>query len=87
MTEQELQQIADIKARFPRWENFQFEYGRWVATHENYDVSWEGYEDGWVSNGLLCEARTLAGLTDEIEAVEEELAVQTPSSDTSMRDK
>lgn len=76
MTETERQHIAAIQARFPRWENFQFEYGRWVATHENYDVSWEGHEDGWVSNGLLCEGRTLADLEGEIAAKEEELCLE-----------
>jgi hypothetical protein len=74
MTEEEREQIAGLKQRFPRWEHVQFEYGRWTATHENYDVSWEGDEDGWVSNGLLCEGRTLSDLADEIEAKEEEMA-------------
>jgi hypothetical protein len=64
----------EFKARFPRWEHLSFEYGRWTATHENYDVSWEGYEDGWVDNGLMCEGRTLEDLAEEIEAKEEEMS-------------
>lgn len=64
--------IDQIKERHPRWEHFSFEYGRWTATHENYDASWEGEEDGWVDNGLKVEARTLEELSEEIEAKEEE---------------
>lgn len=60
----------EFKARFPRWEYLSFEYGRWTTTHENYDASWEGEEDGWVSNGLMCEGRTLEELADECEEVE-----------------
>lgn len=68
MTREEFQQ------RFPRWEHLAFEYGRWTATHENHDASWEGEEDGWVGNGLMCDGRTLEELADEIEAKEEEMA-------------
>lgn len=64
----------DFTARFPRWEHLAFEYGRWTATHENYDASYEGEEDGWVSNGLMCEGRTLEELADECDAKEAEMA-------------
>jgi hypothetical protein len=63
-----------FKARVPRWEHLKFGYGRWTTTHENYDASWEGEEDGWVSNGLMCEGRTLDELADEVEAKEAEQA-------------
>jgi hypothetical protein len=62
----------EFQARFPRWEHLAFDYGRWTATHENYDASWEGEEDGYVSNGLMCEGRTLEELADECEAKEAE---------------
>lgn len=64
----------EFKARFPRWEHLAFDYGRWTTTHENYDASWEGEEDGYVSNGLMCEARTLDDLAAEVEAKEAEMA-------------
>jgi hypothetical protein len=66
----------EFAAQFKDWEHIKFEYGRWTATHRNYDCSWEGYEDGWVSNGLLCEGRTLEELADEIAEKEAELAAQ-----------
>jgi hypothetical protein len=63
----------EFNTRFPRWEHLAFDYGRWTATHENYDASWEGEEDGYVSNGLMCEGRTLDELADEVEAKEAEM--------------
>ena len=42
----------------------------WTATHDDYDASWEGEEDGWVSNGLHVTADTLEDLMLEIEEVE-----------------
>jgi len=35
-----------------------FEYGYFNATGPNYDASYEGPEDGWVSNGEQVSART-----------------------------
>ena len=69
-----------FETRFPRWEHLKFEYGRWTATHENYDASWEGEEDGWVDNGLMCEGRTLDDLADEIEAKEAEITPPLPDT-------
>lgn len=40
------------------------------ATHDDYDASWEGEEDGWVSNGLHTSAATMDDLFFEIEEVE-----------------
>lgn len=42
----------------------------WEATHADYDASWEGEEDGWVSNGLHVTAKTIPDLLDEIEELE-----------------
>jgi len=42
----------------------------WEATHEDYDASWEGEEDGYVSNGLHTSATTIPDLLFEIEEVE-----------------
>jgi hypothetical protein len=67
MTEEE------FKAQFPNWEYLQFDYGRWTCLHVNYDASYEGPEDGWVDNGLRCEARTLDDLALECQAKEEEM--------------
>lgn len=42
----------------------------WEATHRDYDASYEGGEDGWVSNGLHTSAKTIPDLLDEIEELE-----------------
>jgi hypothetical protein len=47
-------------------------YGRYTAISPNYDASWEGDEDGWVSNGQCVEARTLEGVHAEIDTWLEE---------------
>ena len=72
MTEAEREKIEAIKAKHPRWEHIAFEYGRWTSTHENYDASWEGEEDGWVSNNLMAEGRTLDELEEDVCLIEEE---------------
>jgi len=51
-----------------------WDYGYWNATGPNYDASWEGEEDGWVSNGEHVTARTREGLIEEIDAFEQERA-------------
>ena len=45
---------------------------RYTAMSPNYDASWEGEEDGWVSNGQCVEARTLEGVCAEIDTWLEE---------------
>ena len=45
-----------------------FEYGYFNAYGPDYDCSWEGEEDGWVSNGHHVTARTREGLIEEIDA-------------------
>lgn len=65
-------ELDAVKARHPRWEHIQFSYGRWTSTHENYDVSYEGPEDGYVSNGLMAEGRTLTELEEDMTCIEEE---------------
>ena len=40
----------------------------WSAIGPNYDASYEGEEDGWVSNGEAANAPTRAALIDEIDA-------------------
>lgn len=64
--------IDAVRERFPDWEHITWEYGRYTATHKNYDASWEGEEDGYVDNGLKAEGRTLEELVDDIESVTEE---------------
>jgi len=44
-----------------------FEYGYHTATHDNYDASYEGPEDGWVDNGLKLSERSLEVLIIEID--------------------
>lgn len=44
----------------------------WRATHPDYDASYEGEEDGWVSNGKSVAAPTREALIVEIDAWEEE---------------
>ena len=45
----------------------------WIGVHPNYDASYEGPEDGWVSNGLSVSADTLDALHDEIDTMIDEL--------------
>lgn len=42
----------------------------WSATHPDYDASYEGEEDGWVSSGGHVTAATYAELLAEIDAWE-----------------
>ena len=44
----------------------------YVATHEDYDASYEGPEDGWVSNNLIATGESVEACLDEIEAVKAE---------------
>ena len=46
----------------------------WSATSPDYDASWEGEEDGWVSSGTQLHASTREDLIAEIEAWFEEQA-------------
>ena len=46
----------------------------WSATGPNYDASYEGEEDGWVSNGEAANAPTRVALVAEIDAWFEENA-------------
>ncbi len=46
----------------------------WSATSPDYDASYEGPEDGWVSNGQSVEAATREALVEEIDAWIEEHA-------------
>ncbi len=52
---------------YREWE-ITFDYGYFSATGPNYDVSWEGEEDGYVDNGQKISARTVEALRDEIDA-------------------
>lgn len=49
-----------------------WDYGRFTATGPNYDASWEGEEDGYVTSGGSVEARTRDDLIAEIDAWIEE---------------
>jgi hypothetical protein len=42
----------------------------WEATHDDYGASWEGEEDGWISNGLHTSADTIPNLLEEIAELE-----------------
>lgn len=44
----------------------------WLASHPDYDASYEGPEDGWVGNGLSASADTYEALCGEIDAIMEE---------------
>ena len=39
----------------------------WQATGPNYDASWEGEEDGWISNGEAVQAETRGELLAKID--------------------
>ena len=40
----------------------------WSATSPDYDASYEGEEDGWVSSGTVLHGRTRADVIAEIDA-------------------
>lgn len=63
--------IETVRAQFPKWK-IGWDYGAWQATHDDFDASWEGEEDGYVGNGLSTSANDLESLVLEIEAIEEE---------------
>jgi hypothetical protein len=42
--------------------------GGWTGTNADYDVSWEGEEDGWVDNGEKVVGTSLKECCDEIDA-------------------
>lgn len=46
----------------------------WHFVHENYDASYEGEEDGWVSNGLGGSCASFADALNECDALEDEFA-------------
>jgi len=60
------------KADTYRGWSISWDYGRFTATGPNYDVSWEGEEDGWVATGGAVEASTREALIEEIDAWIEE---------------
>lgn len=44
----------------------------WHYAHENYDASYEGEEDGWVSNGLAGTCGSFADALNECDEMEDE---------------
>lgn len=44
----------------------------WHFVHDDYDASWEGEEDGWVSNGLAGHGASLADCLAQIADIEAE---------------
>jgi hypothetical protein len=47
-------------------------YCDWHYIHDDYDASWEGEEDGWVSNGLGGSAESPEACLEEIRDYEDE---------------
>lgn len=46
----------------------------WHFVHDNFDASYEGEEDGWVSNGLAGHAASLDACKAEIDEMEADRA-------------
>ncbi len=67
MTERDTYRGWEIEP--PRWPK------PWTATGPNYDASYEGPEDGWVSNGHCADAPTREALLEEIDIRIEELGL------------
>jgi hypothetical protein len=44
----------------------------WQFVHPNFDASWEGEEDGYVSNGLCGYAPSLEAARAEIDVLEDD---------------
>lgn len=64
---------AEFQLRYPCW-TLEWGYGSWIAVHDNFDASYEGPEDGWVSNGLQCYSNgdDFDSLAEEIDALIED---------------
>ena len=64
-------QLRATKAVTPKeyrgW-SISWDYGYYNAVGPDYDASYEGEEDGWVSNGQTASGRTLDDLRAEIDA-------------------
>jgi hypothetical protein len=63
--------FGELREAYPDW-NFEFSYGEYRATHDNFEASWEGEEDGWVGNGLHTSSKTVQGLYEELITLIEE---------------
>ena len=44
----------------------------WHYSHDNFDASWEGEEDGWVGNGLCGSCGSFADALNECDEIEDE---------------
>lgn len=60
-----------VGQKYKGWD-IDWEYGWYTATGPNYDASYEGPEDGWVSNGHRVQARTITDLFFEVDDFLEE---------------
>lgn len=58
---------AEARINSYRGWDIEFDYGRYIAVHDNYDAEWGGDEDGWVDNGLRLAERRLVDLINEID--------------------
>ena len=47
-------------------------YVGYSASHEDFDASYEGPEDGWVGNGLYCHGMTVQDCLEQIAEIEDE---------------
>lgn len=48
------------------------DYIGYTASHDNFDASYEGPEDGWVGNGLCCWGHTVEECLEQIAEIEAE---------------
>lgn len=48
------------------WE-ITFDYGHYIATHKDFEASWEGPEDGWVGSHPTIIDRYRSGLREQID--------------------
>lgn len=42
----------------------------WAFSHDDFDASWEGEEDGWVTNGLSGRGSSVKDCIEQIEDIE-----------------
>lgn len=67
----QLQRMIDLRTP-AGWSIELNSFGIYEASHDDFDASYEGPEDGWVGNGLACTGNSLDEVLCGIQEIEEE---------------
>ena len=66
----QLQRMIDLRTP-DGWSIELNSFGIYEASHDDFDASYEGPEDGWVGNGLACTGSSLDEVLCGIQEIEE----------------